>query len=330
MLLPRWIEITPKHLIKHLLPLRISTLHEDDSTKADATDFGAYFPATLSMVYQPLKAPRSIRLLTIIPGTEGDRIQILLAPIELDKTPPFEALSYCWGSPEPSVKITCNGEPMNVTPNIAAALEMLRFPDQTDIARVFWIDFICINEDDLDERAQQVSFMKDVYSRAKKVIVWLGKSRENTATAASWFPRAATYYQEAPSLEDVKAQVSTAQSKGMFLPDDPKWSRVCQLLDAEWFSRLWVLQEVIRAKAAVVMIGKHLLPWTYVPDWLPASSDEVGLDGFPSWVPRWDLPHDNDAEAALWRSPLASLWSTGFQCPVDIIDTTCPESLMVQ
>jgi hypothetical protein len=140
-------------------------------------------------VYQPLQNPRSIRLLILLPGKFGDTIQCCLFPFELSKAIPYEALSYCWGVSEPSVSIVCNGQPFEVRPNLGAALQRLRRSNvgvspMIWLARALWIDAVCINQVDLGERTEQVSFMADIYTQARKTLIWLG---EDDGCAASAF-----------------------------------------------------------------------------------------------------------------------------------------------
>ena len=47
--------------------------------------------------------------------------------------------------------------------------------------RILWIDALCINQSDIEERSSQVAFMSSVYSRAVRVIVWLGESGKDIA-----------------------------------------------------------------------------------------------------------------------------------------------------
>jgi hypothetical protein len=115
-----------------------------------------------SSIDQPLLTPRSIRVLAIEPGTFRQTIHCSLKLVQLDEAGslPYEALSYVWGPPTPAVPIVCNEIQMNVTPNLGAALQRLRY---SDLTRILWVNAICINQKDLDERAQQVSIMGDVY-----------------------------------------------------------------------------------------------------------------------------------------------------------------------
>lgn len=75
-----------------------------------------------------------------------------------------------------SVSIECDGALVLVTKNCESALRRLR---EVDAWRILWIDAICINQDDLKERAQQVVQMRDIYSRANEVLICLGEASAN-------------------------------------------------------------------------------------------------------------------------------------------------------
>jgi hypothetical protein len=89
----------------------------------------------------------TIRLLTLLPGRRFDEIECRLKPSGLDAD--YEALSYCWGDPKRLSPITCNGCVLEVTRNLKMALNDLRHPEQE---RVLWVDAVCINQENEDER----------------------------------------------------------------------------------------------------------------------------------------------------------------------------------
>jgi len=93
----------------------------------------------------------------------------------LSDAPPYEALSYVWGpfnSPDDPDLIQLNDCGFEVTTNLWRALYALRHETKD---RVLWIDAICINQGDLEERSSQVQLMRDVYRKARSVVVWLGE-----------------------------------------------------------------------------------------------------------------------------------------------------------
>ena len=94
----------------------------------------------------------------------------------------FEALSYVWGKTTNPSKIfvadlvsAVGSTPLEhyleTTSNLYDALQELRDPT---LPRIMWIDAVCINQDDLEERSSQVNFMAKIYSYANQVVIWLG------------------------------------------------------------------------------------------------------------------------------------------------------------
>lgn len=72
------------------------------------------------------------------------------------------------------------GQELNVPRKSRLALRRLRYEDTT---RVLWIDAICINQDDLIERSQQVALMDKIYKRGRRNLTWLGKADGSTGQA---------------------------------------------------------------------------------------------------------------------------------------------------
>ncbi|KAI1012501.1 hypothetical protein LB504_008432 [Fusarium proliferatum] len=91
--------------------------------------------------------------------------------VHLANAPPYEALSYTWGDEAASIRILLNGEESLVRPNLAYALAALRISEP----RVLWVDALCINQQDNTERNHQVGMMGDIFRRAERVLVWLGR-----------------------------------------------------------------------------------------------------------------------------------------------------------
>jgi len=209
-----------------------------------------------------------VRLLTLLPGVSGDEITVTLRMVDLNALnhTKYEALSYVWGSEKDPIAITVGRRwSLNVSQNLDAALKHLRFEAEP---RVLWVDAICINQEDLQERAQQVSLMGDIYRRAWQVVVWLGPE-ENDSTCAldfvdtlnrvvqvNWWdgtmrPAVGT---ETMSLwqEDHSISFSTMVREGLALS---------ALLNRPWFQRVWIRQEIFLAKRAIVQCGQKEILW---------------------------------------------------------------------
>ncbi|KAF1954235.1 hypothetical protein CC80DRAFT_390480, partial [Byssothecium circinans] len=94
------------------------------------------------------------------------------------QVPQYVALSYTWGCPieDPYFRVSSN-EVDGIGRNLYEALKRLTENNHEPV-RLIWIDQLCINQDDLEERASQVSLMDVIYNCCQKVIVWLGEELE--------------------------------------------------------------------------------------------------------------------------------------------------------
>ncbi|KAK5465539.1 hypothetical protein LTS15_002102 [Exophiala xenobiotica] len=138
-------------------------------------------------VHNSLPSDTSIRLLYLKrPDSEQDNvIRCSLKEVELAKPPDYIAVSYTWGLPEKRAEayethsardhtIYVDSKPFQVTENLHDAL--LFFRSLLDVEDYpLWIDAICINQKDYDEKGKQVSMMGTIYNQADRVVVWLGK-----------------------------------------------------------------------------------------------------------------------------------------------------------
>lgn len=122
--------------------------------------------------YNTLSAPDSLRLLRVLPKKLNGCIQIHLW--EPTKVVPYRCLSYTWGDQTEKYSILVNGRQMEVGRNLYTFLELaqLKFP-----AKSLWIDAICINQSDFEEKSLQVQRMGIIFSRALEVVIWLGNEQ---------------------------------------------------------------------------------------------------------------------------------------------------------
>jgi hypothetical protein len=132
--------------------------------------------------YNPLPhGERRIRMLELMPGSSSTEIQcrILNYTINIERLyGPYKALSYCWGDLRDSRRILVRDPSatqdsyLEVSANLFSALLKLR---DSGLLRMIWVDALCINQEDVEERGQQVQIMATMYASASQVIVWLGK-----------------------------------------------------------------------------------------------------------------------------------------------------------
>jgi hypothetical protein len=122
--------------------------------------------------YTTLAEPHSIRVIELQPAWKRSvDLVIRLLEVSVDQALNFEALSYAWEGQSFDQRIVCDGKTLLISATCKAALLRLRRKTQ---GRLLWIDQICINQTSIDEKNHQIAIMGEIYSRARRTIVWLG------------------------------------------------------------------------------------------------------------------------------------------------------------
>lgn len=125
------------------------------------------------MTYKSLSVNTSqIRHLIIEPAlNDTDELSCRLENVFLGPEPRFVALSYRWGDPDDQRRALVDGQVTMITASLDGALRGLR---RRGFRRI-WADGLCINQQDTEERAQQVTKMDAIYRSASRVLAWLGE-----------------------------------------------------------------------------------------------------------------------------------------------------------
>ena len=132
-------------------------------------------------LYSPLnESLLEIRPLEIVSAPDDGKIQCKLSVVSLKTNPAFTALSYVWGDAKITKEILLDGQTVQVTSNLAGALEYVKqhwcraFVGRDPVEFRLWVDAVCINQAHTKERSSQVQLMRSIYSGAELVISWLG------------------------------------------------------------------------------------------------------------------------------------------------------------
>ncbi|KAF4875398.1 Heterokaryon incompatibility protein 6, OR allele [Colletotrichum siamense] len=211
--------------------------------------------------YSPLDlAGRSFRLLMLHQGTAGEiSCDIFEASLEPDSAMPYEAVSYAWGTTDQSETITANGKILHVTKNLYSALEHLRHKEN----RILWIDAICIDQTNLQERGHQVGQMSDIYRQADQVLVWLGPSTYETKVlmeSLGKLQRSVSKPADWTNTDLLGRQWLEVEQKNYLdyaALTDIQRCGLTSLLHQPWFNRIWIIQEVANARASTICCGQH-------------------------------------------------------------------------
>jgi Heterokaryon incompatibility protein (HET) len=136
--------------------------------------------------YSPLDSPDHIRLLHVKPGTEDEPVACEVRHVTLTDSPVYKALSYTWdideptGEPLQSHLIACGEFQIFVAPNLFSTIRRFRILEG-DL--VLWVDAVCINQADNQERGHQVGIMHSIYATCTRVLVWLGEEQPGDSIA---------------------------------------------------------------------------------------------------------------------------------------------------
>ena len=177
-----------------------------------------------------------------------------------EKIPAYIALSYVWGDANDTKEIYLNSQALQVTRNLYHALRQIAdwgfgYQDQEPL---FWIDAICINQADNDEKSKQVARMGEIYSNATSVVCWLGKNSDlDDRVAKMMFDRInaigadercsdMTWLKQYPLADELGTQYELFKLAFLSTIQNP------------WFSRIWIIQEAVLPRSnPMFALGRH-------------------------------------------------------------------------
>jgi hypothetical protein len=215
------------------------------------------------------ESTQEIRLIALRPGSFDEPIScsLVLTTLQEPRVSTYEALSYCWGDPRQrsSITITVAGPgglseyDLSVNSSLETALKNIR--PTSGAARVLWIDAICINQTDFVERSSQVSLMRQIYSCASRVVVWLGEGSEMMSKSIELINIIGDRYETLNWSKPIDFDdevfhdpLATYHDRHLFVLD---WT----LFELPWFHRTWVVQEIFNAKTALFCCGSKTVSW---------------------------------------------------------------------
>ncbi|KAK4224082.1 heterokaryon incompatibility protein-domain-containing protein [Podospora fimiseda] len=174
----------------------------------------------------------------------------------------FAALSYVWGDKKSQKSILLNGAVFSVTENLYRALRVMAEQNEFQNSKYrIWIDALCINQKDDEERASQVRKMRDIYSTAWTVFSWVANPRDRVDGA--YIPEAFAFLRilAFASNPKTKQTLSTLFAHRLRILTEYLVS-LHKLTTQKYWERLWIIQEVVMgASSTVLRCGEHTLDW---------------------------------------------------------------------
>jgi hypothetical protein len=239
---------------------------------------------------------KDLRLIVLRPAeSESVAINCELIVVNADDAPEYEALSWCWGTSalDHEVRVIQKERSnqseqvsiMMVSKTLSKALISLR---RSAKSRHLWVDFMCINQEDNDERNKQVPMMHKIYGNAKKVCIWLDEDKNlvqdllpNPISDNSDSDSEIDRENEMRHEREQQSESETALLDKIamdFIRNDvlrlwqfdtlckdkkmaKQWAALLSLMRKPWFSRRWVVQEIALAKDATIYCGKGHIKW---------------------------------------------------------------------
>jgi hypothetical protein len=224
-----------------------------------------------------------IRILTLTttpnqPESNDSKICCYIEHVSLINPGSYSALSYCWGDPRSTKTISLNGINVEITAKLYAALLQVQSLDARErfVEPIrLWVDAICINQADAEERSSQVRIMRQIYSRAKRVIAFIGEP----CSLSSW-----SLYTPSSVAYVVKNQFSDVAPLNQDQPVDA-WrangSKILNMFFNEpYWTRVWVIQEIAVAASITMLYGDIEIPWSDLAGLLKLWKDSPNLVPF--------------------------------------------------
>ena len=167
------------------------------------------------------------------------------------EAPPYRALSYEWGEPTTDLHtIRLNGRTFKARANLWWCLRhMQRLYDDRHI----WIDALCIDQHNIQERNEQVRNMGEVYSSATSVLVWLG-------------------------LRHDAERAEKELQAGNTLKAAPKPLLNKHVIRKSYWTRLWIVQELLLARRIEMLCGMNVIQWETQAEYIKFSINYGGWD----------------------------------------------------
>lgn len=235
----------------------------------------------------PQKSIRLVRMESISASLEPP-IRLTTRIVRLQDKIPYATLSYTWGSPfgvfcsekdrdaapRTDIPILCDGKLLEIGENLYRFLCRWRQalaahdnstreghmpPNKLEKFKPpaeFWIDAICINQDDTEEKTQQVSMMGDIYIKSVTTWIWLGEDDQFSPEAFRLLPTLLNRLDGADTESLAKLDKDEVLTR-LGLPDRHswKWFAVFALFQRQWFRRSWVVQEAILSTKCFFQCG---------------------------------------------------------------------------
>ncbi|KAF4627112.1 hypothetical protein G7Y89_g11039 [Cudoniella acicularis] len=199
--------------------------------------------------YQPLLLG-DVRLLSI--GTGSEELHITHA--SLNTAPSYTSVSYSWNGQQRDHDLHVDGQNLKVIKNLRNGLPHLIKQANT---RFLWIDEICIDQKNDEEKALQIRLMREIYTKCQECLVWLGDRTLEADIAMDAIPRISQHLKLHDAVQVWEREGIAVGSPEVL--DSSLWKGFVNLFSRPWFRRVWTFQECVLPDDVFFLSGSKVL-----------------------------------------------------------------------
>ena len=168
--------------------------------------------------------------------------ELLVVRLDSASTPSYETISYVWGDPSDRDVVYVSGTAVSVP---ASATQVLRRFRRKETDRYLWIDAICINQNDLEERGHQVTLMAEIFSKTAYGLIWLGSDDGYALAGKTSIDAVIEDARQAlidlGRFRETVRDLETGMEQSASTPFTQRvdFDSLCRFYQSSWFERLW-------------------------------------------------------------------------------------------
>nr|CEG04394.1 unnamed protein product [Fusarium clavum] len=288
------------------VPVGAESSRNNGMTLRSSRNQAEYPYATLS--------PGNTRLLYLLPGEMGDQLHGVIVQVPHEGTETYSAVSYVWGTGRRTQKIMTPDGLVRITVSLASCLRHLRHKSEPAL---LWVDAICINQSDNEEKAQQVRMLATIFQRAVAVYGFVTSSKMSDAVVEMLMQvRAKAIQQEICMTSRTRPKATNSQTpepessagedkvtddgnrlnldqwpkdlptvpmswskRSIPLITDDIWTAVGSFFADSWFRRAWIIQETVAAHKLRLVSGRWVVDWNDLSHAMEIVDREVLVSG---------------------------------------------------
>ncbi|KAF7188187.1 Heterokaryon incompatibility protein 6, OR allele [Pseudocercospora fuligena] len=244
----------------------LGTRHRDEirlfelvPANADTRITGKLFPATLDFKFP---APRSKAVSTFQKSEACKQTDIAIDISSRGPRPVrYTALSYFWGSPDRDCTIMIDDYRVQITRSLDEALRHLRDRERPT---VLWVDQICIDQTEEDDKKRQIPLMGRIYQHAYTTVIWLGGEDNQNLFQIVQIMNGMD--RDSKRLCDEVKNLKRGEREVLAASGD-SYKKLDTLLQHPWFTRTWIIQEVCMSNRAYLLQAHSNIAWETFADY---------------------------------------------------------------